>query len=85
MIFFSSFRDNKPLRVVFFGDSITQAGVSPDGYITMMQNMLKEKGKDKNYELFGAGVGGNKIYDCTYDTKKTFWQKSLMWLLFGSV
>ncbi len=63
MIFFSSFRDNKPLRVVFFGDSITQAGVSPDGYITVMQNMLKEKGKDKNYELFGAGVGGNKIYD----------------------
>lgn len=58
-----SFKYDKPLRVVFFGDSITQAGVGPDGYITMMQNMLKEKGQDKNYELFGAGIGGNKIYD----------------------
>lgn len=53
----------KPTRIVFFGDSITQAGVNSGGYITMMQQMLKQKGQEGNYELIGAGIGGNKIYD----------------------
>lgn len=50
-------------RVVFFGDSITQAGVQPKGYITVMGEMLKQKNIADKYELVGAGIGGNKIYD----------------------
>lgn len=51
----------KPARIVFFGDSITQAGAGPGGFITMLTDSLKTKpGK---YELMGAGIGGNKIYD----------------------
>lgn len=53
----------KKQRIVFFGDSITQAGVQPNGFITLIANMLKQKGVDNNYELVGAGIGGNKIYD----------------------
>jgi len=53
----------KPLKVIFFGDSITQQGVRPDGYITVMNNMLKEKSQQDKYELIGAGIGGNKVYD----------------------
>jgi lysophospholipase L1-like esterase len=53
----------KKTRIVFFGDSITQAGVQPGGYISMMNNMLKEKNLTDRYELVGAGIGGNKIYD----------------------
>ncbi len=49
-------------KVVFFGDSITQAGVQPKGYITMLRNMLEQQGIN-NYELMGAGIGGNKVYD----------------------
>ena len=49
----------KPTRVVFFGDSITQAGVSPGGYIDRLRKMLPAD----RYELIGAGIGGNKIYD----------------------
>lgn len=49
----------KPTRVVFFGDSITQAGVKPGGYIDLLQKTLPA---DK-FELMGAGIGGNKIYD----------------------
>lgn len=30
----------KPTRVVFFGDSITQAGVNPGGYIDRLKKML---------------------------------------------
>lgn len=56
-------RVDKPLRVVFLGDSITQAGVSPTGYITKVGEMLKAKGQDSQYELIGAGIGGNKVYD----------------------
>ena len=53
----------KKQRVVFFGDSITQAGVQPGGYISVLNELLKEKGQAANYELVGAGIGGNKVYD----------------------
>ena len=53
----------KKQRVVFFGDSITQAGVALGGYISRMAALLKEKGMDVQYELLGAGIGGNKVYD----------------------
>ncbi|MCF0059048.1 SGNH/GDSL hydrolase family protein [Dyadobacter sp. CY356] len=56
-------KQDKPLRVIFFGDSITQAGVGPKGYITMMSDMLKTNNQSSQYELMGAGIGGNKIYD----------------------
>src|SRR5436309_2864958 len=58
---FLSSRDTKK-KVVFFGDSITQAGVQPHGYITVMQDMLEQQ-NITNYDLIGAGVGGNKVYD----------------------
>jgi lysophospholipase L1-like esterase len=52
-----------PTRIVFFGDSITQAGVNKTGYITKMAEMLGTLGLSSKYELIGAGIGGNKIYD----------------------
>jgi lysophospholipase L1-like esterase len=53
----------KPARVIFFGDSITQAGVEPGGYIAQLKDSLAAAGKDKDFELIGAGIGGNKVYD----------------------
>lgn len=53
----------KKTRVVFFGDSITQQGVRPEGYISQLDSMLKQKGWADRYELIGAGIGGNKVYD----------------------
>lgn len=50
-------------RIVFFGDSITQAGVQPKGYITVLGELMKQKGIADKYELVGAGIGGNKVYD----------------------
>lgn len=60
----SFLRDSKAKtkKVIFFGDSITQAGVQPGGYISLMKNMLAQQGVT-DYELVGAGIGGNKIYD----------------------
>ncbi|MEN9385877.1 MAG: hypothetical protein RLZZ185_618 [Bacteroidota bacterium] len=60
----SSFKTlENPTRIVFFGDSITQAGVNKTGYITKMAEMLGSLGLASKYELIGAGIGGNKIYD----------------------
>ena len=53
----------KKQRVIFFGDSITQAGVKPGGYISLLQEMLTQQNKGSAYEIIGAGIGGNKIYD----------------------
>lgn len=50
-------------RVIFFGDSITQMGVDKGGYIWRMQQMLEQKKLSSQYELIGAGIGGNKVYD----------------------
>ncbi|HLY69810.1 MAG TPA: GDSL-type esterase/lipase family protein [Puia sp.] len=59
----SSMISQKPKRVIFFGDSITQMGVNPGGYIIKLGEMLEQKGMSKNYELIGSGIGGNKVYD----------------------
>jgi lysophospholipase L1-like esterase len=49
----------KPTRVVFFGDSITKAGVNTGGYIDRLKKMLPAD----QFELMGSGVSGDKIYD----------------------
>lgn len=50
-------------KIVFFGDSITQAGVENGGYIRQLDSMINARGLSAKYELAGAGIGGNKIYD----------------------
>lgn len=50
-------------KVIFFGDSITQAGVQPTGYITKVGEMATKDKKADQYEFIGAGIGGNKVYD----------------------
>jgi lysophospholipase L1-like esterase len=53
----------KKKRVIFFGDSITEQGVQPGGFIVKLDSMLNKNNLKDNYDLIGAGVSGNKIYD----------------------
>jgi isoamyl acetate esterase len=53
----------KTQKVVFFGDSITQAGAKPGGYIVKMKEALEQKAMGSQFDLIGAGIGGNKVYD----------------------
>lgn len=53
----------KKIKVVFFGDSITQAGVQPNGYIMKLDSIVKQAHLPDEIELVGAGIGGNKVYD----------------------
>lgn len=48
-------------RIVFFGDSITQAGVKPQGYVTVLSEAIKAAHPDLGIETFGAGISGNKV------------------------
>jgi lysophospholipase L1-like esterase len=53
----------KTQKVVFFGDSITEQGAKPGGYIMRMKDALTQKGMASQFDLIGAGVSGNKVYD----------------------
>lgn len=53
----------KKQRIIFFGDSITQAGVLPNGYITRIGQLATQAGSAANFDFVGAGIGGNKVYD----------------------
>ncbi len=62
-LFLMSFKGEKKKKVLFFGDSITQMGVQKGGYIDVLNTMIQQNGKADQFELVGAGIGGNKIYD----------------------
>ncbi|MGE3804947.1 MAG: SGNH/GDSL hydrolase family protein [Gemmataceae bacterium] len=50
-------------RIVFLGDSITQAASGKSGYITLIKQALDEKNKDLAIETVNAGISGNKVPD----------------------
>ncbi|MCB1099300.1 MAG: SGNH/GDSL hydrolase family protein [Verrucomicrobiae bacterium] len=50
-------------RIVFLGDSLTAAGVGPDGYITLLRQELGSRRPDLDIQLIGAGIGGHKVPD----------------------
>lgn len=50
-------------RIVFLGDSITQGGVGPNGYVTLVKNTLGKLKIDPAIEVIGAGISGNKVPD----------------------
>ena len=58
-----AFIPQKRSKVIFFGDSITQLGVQPGGYVTRIDSMCRIENKSALYEFIGAGIGGNKVYD----------------------
>jgi len=59
----SGFMLQKKHKVIFFGDSITELGVKPGGYVTRVDSMCKLEGKAGQFDFVGAGIGGNKVYD----------------------
>jgi isoamyl acetate esterase len=58
-----SFDPNNCERIIFFGDSITEQGMGPTGYVTLVHCSLQENLGNRLPEIIGAGVGGNKVPD----------------------
>ena len=50
-------------RIIFLGDSITEAGVGPKGYVTLIREALNKKHGDLEVEVIGAGISGHKVPD----------------------
>jgi isoamyl acetate esterase len=63
LFFLLSFTQVSKKKVVFFGDSITQAGVNPGGYIVKVGELAAKDNLASQYDFIGAGIGGNKVYD----------------------
>lgn len=63
LIGLASFTTMQKRKVVFFGDSITEAGVKPGGYIVKVGELAARDKKADQFEFIGSGIGGNKIYD----------------------
>jgi lysophospholipase L1-like esterase len=59
----AAFMPQKKKRVIFFGDSITQQGAEPGGYIPRVDSMCRLENRSSQYEFIGSGIGGNKVYD----------------------
>lgn len=63
MIIFAFGRSARKKKIIFFGDSITELGVQPKGYISLLKAKMREEGMDENFDLVGSGISGNKVYD----------------------
>jgi len=63
LITLASFQVVQKKKVVFFGDSITEAGAKPGGYILKIGDLVAGEKLTDQFELIGAGVSGNKVYD----------------------
>ena len=50
-------------KILFFGDSITEAGAKPGGYILKIGDLAAREKVADQFELIGAGISGNKVYD----------------------
>ena len=50
-------------RIIFLGDSITELGVKPNGYVSLIREELIARYPDLGIEVIGAGISGNKVAD----------------------
>lgn len=71
-----SFIQDGKKKIVFFGDSITELGVKKGGYIDLLNNRISSNGQTSQFDLLGAGIGGNKIYDLFLRLEKDVFNKA---------
>jgi lysophospholipase L1-like esterase len=53
----------KQKKVIFFGDSLTELGVKPGGYVSRIDSTCKAEGLSANFLFEGSGISGQKVYD----------------------
>ncbi len=50
-------------RIIFLGDSITQAGAEPGGYVALYRDAFAARSAEQVPEVIGAGISGNRVPD----------------------
>lgn len=63
-------------KVIFLGDSITQGGNGPKGYVGLIRTAFAEKHKGLGVEVVNAGISGNKVPDLQRRLKKDVLDKN---------
>ena len=63
LVLMSYTKAGKKKKIVFFGDSITEQGMKRGGFIAQIDSIIKSDVNNSNYDLVGAGISGNKVYD----------------------
>ncbi len=66
LIMLSYMKTGKKKKVIFFGDSITDQGTSRGGYIGQIEAIVKSDVANVDYQLVGAGIGGNTVTDLRF-------------------
>jgi len=69
-----SFKDQD--KVIFLGDSISQAGVLANGYITLTSKVIAKAYPNLNIKLIGAGMNGHKVPNCQQRLDRDVLQKN---------
>lgn len=59
----SEFSCRSDRKIVFLGDSITDEGNQPGGYVDILRNALPHDEGNSATIVLGAGIGGNKVPD----------------------
>lgn len=68
-------------KVIFFGDSITEAGIKANGYIVKLDSIIRQSPVQDSIELSGAGIGGNKVYDLYLRMEDDVLKKNPDWVV----
>ena len=72
--------NQQPLKeketIVFLGDSITAAGVRPEGYVTLTSKAIAKAYPDLDVKVIGAGISGHKVPDCQKRLDRDVLQKN---------
>lgn len=50
-------------KIIFFGDSITEHGGKPNGYVTLVADSLRATFGGNAPEIINSGISGNKVTD----------------------
>ncbi|WP_207492758.1 SGNH/GDSL hydrolase family protein [Aridibaculum aurantiacum] len=63
MILMGSNMKRKKKRLIFFGDSITEAGTRPGGYIAVISEHIRGESMGEYLEIINSGRGGHGVHD----------------------
>lgn len=72
-------------KVVFLGDSITEQGSRPGGYIALIADYLRNEGLQERTKLVNKGVSGNKVDDLYFRLQDVLLQEPKVVVLFAGV
>ncbi len=62
--------------IVFLGDSITEFGAKPDGYVTLTSQSIAKAYPKLDIKVVGAGLCGHKVPDCQKRLNRDVLQKN---------